>query len=226
MWMQGGLLLPHQLDGLVKNPLVERNPFLTIIVTGIPGVGKTTVLRYVKKLAEKEGIHAAVYNFGDFMLKEALKLGLVKHRDELRRLPLRTQLTLQERAAKAIIDKASSELDSNSILFVDTHAVVATPAGFWPGLPHHVVRLLKPDSIVVIESSPEVIVSRQVRDCSRVRSDISDVELVRSMLEAARIAAMSSAVVVGATVYVVENVEGDPTIAARSIISLVKSLRS
>ncbi len=205
--------------------MVCRNEFLTIVVTGIPGVGKTTVLRHLASIAEREGLKVHIYNFGNFMFKEAKALGLVSHRDELRKLPLRVQLLLQEKAAKLLIEEASSRLTSDDILFIDTHAIILTPSGFWPGLPVHVVKVLCPDSIVVVESPPEDIIKRQAKDVTRDRSDLGDIELVKLMLEYAKIAAFSSATAVGATVYIVQNIEGDPSIAAREILKLVEKLK-
>jgi adenylate kinase len=205
--------------------VVLRNPFTTVIVTGVPGVGKTTVLGIVSKMLEEEKARFLIVNFGDYMFSEAKRLGLVSHRDEMRHLPLRKQLELQEHAARAIVRDAEEKLGSNGVLFVDTHAVIRTSTGFWPGLPENVVKELKPDSIVVIEAPPEVIVNRQLRDKSRVRSDLADVSVVRELLQMARTAAMASAVLVAASVYVVENVEGKPEEAARSIVELVKKLR-
>jgi len=205
--------------------LVSRNPFLTLIVTGVPGVGKTTVLREVSKILEERRVKHLVLNFGDFMLVAGKRLGLVEHRDQIRHLPLRRQLELQEEAAKAIVEEASSKLDENGVLLVDTHAVIKTSTGYWPGLPFGVVSVLKPDSIVVVESKPEEILARQVRDKSRYRADMSDIEIIKELLEIARSAAIASAVLVASSVYIVYNVEGDPSIAARKIVELIEKLR-
>ncbi len=205
--------------------MVLRNPFTTVIVTGVPGVGKTTVLGIVSKLLEERGARFLVVNFGDYMFSEAVKAGLVRHRDEMRHLPLRRQLELQEHAARAIVRDAEAKLSGEGVLFVDTHAVIRTSTGYWPGLPENVVKELKPDSIVLIEAPPEIIVSRQQRDKTRVRSDLADVRIVSELLQMARSAAMASAVLVAASVFIVENVEGHPEEAAKRIVELVEKLR-
>ncbi len=206
--------------------MAARNPFTTVIVTGVPGVGKTTVLTRLNELASQEGLRLAIVNFGDYMVSEAKRLGLVEHRDQLRYLPLRKQVELQEHAAKAIIDDAGSKgLGPGDYLLVDTHAVIRTATGYWPGLPKPVVELLKPDAIVLVEAPAEQIVSRQVRDKSRVRSDLADVKLVEELMWFARQAAMSSAVLVSASVFIVQNLEGRVDDAARSLLDLLKKLR-
>ena len=201
-----------------------RHPFKVVVVTGVPGVGKTTVISHLQELAAKEGLKLLTVNFGTFMLETAVKLGLVKSRDEIRRLPLRRQLELQREAARRIVEEASSKLGGDGILVVDTHALVKTPAGYWPGLPKHVLDELKPDMIAVVEASAEEIVARQARDESRFRADIGGVEGVRRLMESARAASFASAVHYASTVAIVENKEGRAREAAEQLLRLIKSL--
>jgi len=204
---------------------MNRNPFITLIVVGVPGVGKTTVLNHLVKLAEKEGIRIEIVNMGDYMFKAAKEKGLVTHRDELRRLELRKQLELQGHAAKLIVKDAISKLDEKSVLIVDTHAVIRTTTGYWPGLPKHVIEELKPDSIVIVEAPVEDIVARQLRDKSRYRSDLAKKEVVEELLTFTRVAAMSSATFTASSVKIVLNLEGKPEEAAREILDTIKKLR-
>ncbi len=60
-----------------------------IVVTGIPGVGKTTVM---KKAAE--GMDIQFVTFGTVMIEIAQEIGLVKDRDEMRKLTLEQQKKL------------------------------------------------------------------------------------------------------------------------------------
>jgi len=204
--------------------MVARNPFKTIIVTGIPGVGKTTVLGILAAKATSMGMRVEIANFGDYMLKEAIAAGLVSNRDELRKLPHRKQLELQSSAARAIINDAKVKLGSDGLLVVDTHCIVKTSSGFWPGLPKHVVEELNPDSIVLIEADPSEILQRRQRDLSRDRKDLGGEEEVREMLAMARAAALAAATLTASSVYVVRNEEGRPEEAALSILKLAESL--
>ncbi len=201
-----------------------RNPFKVVVVTGVPGVGKTTVIRHFVKLAEDRGLKVEVANFGTYMLDTAVKLGLVEDRDQIRRLPLRRQLELQKEAARRIVKDAAEHLDSNGVLVIDTHALVKTPAGYWPGLPKHVLDELKPDIIVVVEAPPEEVASRQARDPSRFRADIGGVEGVKLLMEKARAASIASAVHYASTVAILVNREGRPEEAARELLGLVEAL--
>ncbi|MCE4599452.1 MAG: adenylate kinase [Desulfurococcales archaeon] len=201
-----------------------RHPFRVVIVTGVPGVGKTTVINELIKIANSTGVKLMVSNYGTYMLNTAIEEGLVRDRDEIRKLPLRKQLELQRITARKIIEDASKELGSEGYLIVDTHALVRTVAGYWPGLPRHVLDELKPDMIAVIEASPEEIASRQARDKSRKRSDIGGVEGVRRLMDNARSASIASAVFYASTVAIIENREGEPEIAARELFNLMLNL--
>ncbi|MCX8196224.1 MAG: adenylate kinase [Acidilobaceae archaeon] len=201
-----------------------RNRFRVVVVTGVPGVGKTTVLSFFSKMAEERGMKVLTVNFGDFMVESAVKEGIVKSRDELRKLPLRKQLELQRLAAEKIVERAEEVLDERGVLVVDTHALVKTPAGYWPGLPEHVLRKLRPDAIVVVESEPEIVAERQAKDKGRQRADIGGVEGVRMLMEIARAAAIASAVWYASTVAMIYNKEGDPSQAAIEILKIVEAL--
>lgn len=187
------------------------------VVTGIPGVGKTTVLSKVKELLDQRGIENKIVNYGDYMLLTAQSLGLVKSRDEIRLLPLNLQRKLQTEAAKRISEEANNIKEG--IVLVDTHAVIRTPGGFLPGLPKHVIEVLSPNIIFLIEADPNEILNRQRRDQTRNRSDYSNIEVIIETMNFARYSAMASAVLVGASVKVVRNVEGDPMVAAKEIVN-------
>ena len=57
-----------------------------IVVTGIPGVGKTTVMKQAT-----EGLDIEFVTFGSVMIDIAVEMGLVKDRDEMRKLTLEQQ---------------------------------------------------------------------------------------------------------------------------------------
>ncbi|MEM0121740.1 MAG: adenylate kinase [Thermoprotei archaeon] len=185
-----------------------------VIVTGINGVGKTTVLSTMLKQLPPNLI-VNVFNYGDVMLEIARTNGWARDRDDIRKLPLDKQLLLQERAAEKLFNLAS-----RGNVVVDTHALITTKNGFLPGLPRWVIETLRPDVIVLIEASPEEIIRRRMNDTKRVRDDQSTVQEIELFLELNRSAAISSAVFVGASVLIVKNVEGDATQAASKIVKL------
>jgi len=196
----------------------------TVIATGVPGVGKTTVTSKAVEMLEKKGYKVKVANFGDYMFKVAKEKGWVEHRDEMRKLNLSQQRELQASAAKAIVADAEKELDENGVLIIDTHAAINTPTGIWPGLPKHVIENLNPAIVFVIEASPEEIVARQQKDTGRVRSDYSDVEFLKRFMEFARNSAIASAVLVGAAVNVIYNKEGMVEEASKRFVEAVEKI--
>ena len=58
-----------------------------IVITGVPGVGKTTVVNGALEKLGKEGIAYQSINFGTFMFEVASGQKIVSERDGMRRLP-------------------------------------------------------------------------------------------------------------------------------------------
>jgi adenylate kinase len=162
-----------------------------VVVTGIPGVGKTTVMQ---KAAE--GIDIQFVTFGTVMAEIAKEMKLVKNRDEMRKLTLEQQKNLQIKTAEKIAKMKN--------VIVDTHCTVKTPKGYMPGLPEWVVKKLKPDTIVVVEADPEEIYNRRAGDPTRNR-DPDTVETITEHQQINRAAAMAYAALSGATVKIVFN---------------------
>jgi adenylate kinase len=162
-----------------------------IVVTGIPGVGKTTVMQ---KAAE--GMDIQFVTFGTIMIDIAKKLGLVKDRDEMRKLSLDQQKELQIKTAEKVGRMKN--------VILDTHCTVKTPKGYMPGLPEWVLKKLKPSAIVIVEADPQEIYNRRAKDATRSR-DPDSVEKIAEHQMMNRAAAMSYATLTGATVKIVFN---------------------
>jgi adenylate kinase len=183
-----------------------------IVVTGTPGVGKTTVL---KKALERAPMGYSVVNYGDVMLGEARKRG-VNDRDALRQLPSEAQREIQLRAAEEIANNARSRG-----IIVDTHCTVKTPSGYLPGLPFWVLEALKPEKFVLLEAEPEEIMGRRVKDKSRVRdaevlSEIGEHQLVNKAM------AMAYAAFTGATVKIIKNNDNKLDEAAENLLEVLE----
>lgn len=201
-----------------------RHRFPVVIVVGVPGVGKTTVLSLAMEKFKQLNINVLVLNYGDYMFKALSEKGIVKSRDEVRKLSIRTQLNHQELAAELLINDAKVMLKNNGVLIVDTHAVIKTSIGYWPGLPSHVIHRLKPDLIAIIEAPVEDIIARQLRDTTRYRKDLAKAELVNELLRLTRYFAIASATLVGASVAIIKNFEGKANEAAEELVKIVRTL--
>jgi adenylate kinase len=190
-----------------------------IIVTGIPGVGKSTVLDALKSLASESSKEVTVINFASIMLDLAQREKYVTQRDELRHKPIDFQQKLQAEAAKEIkrITKRSK------MTIIDTHMVVRTDYGYWSGLPVTVLNELKPDAFVVIEAAPEEITSRRQTDRTRVR----DKELLNEIIteiEASRSMVALCSMLTNAPYKLITNAQGKQLEAAKDIFEIINKL--
>ncbi len=190
------------------------------VVTGIPGVGKTTVLDAALEAAKASGFGGVVLmNYGTVMFEEAKSRGLVENRDQMRSLPTGIQREIQRSAAEKIASEAQDK-----IVIVDTHMLIRTPEGFLPGLPRWVVEALRPNIIVLVEAFPEEIAGRRSKDVARDR-DVESVEDIRLHQELCRAAAMACAEVTGSTVKIIMNHDGKAEEAAAETVKLFKAMK-
>lgn len=133
---------------------------MKVLVTAVPGSGKTTVINLVKK--KVSGLK--VVNVGDLIFDIAKRKMKVKDRDELRvKMSLKQQQVFQEMAAKKVSRMRAKRL------VIDTHASIRTPQGYFPGLSEKVAKIIKPDVIVCLDMRPEEIISHRNSDKSRRR---------------------------------------------------------
>ena len=187
---------------------------LRVIVVGIPGVGKTTVVdRLVPRVKG-----ARLVTFGSVMFEEAKRKRWIRHRDELRKLPVRRQSGLQSLAAA----KISRMRDP--VVIVDTHLFIRTGEGFWPGLPFEVTRALKPTHLVLVEASPDEIAARRRADKQRYRDAVSKEELAEEISLARDFLAVSSTLS-GAPMMIVTNRDGRAGAAAGAIARSLRKAR-
>jgi len=188
-----------------------------IIISGIPGVGKSTVCKEAKKLAEKMGEKVEILNYGTIMLEIAKKKGKILHRDDIRKLPLEIQQELQKEAAKYIFEKASK---SEGSVIIDTHMIIRTENGYFIGLPKHVLEIIKPHVFVLIEAEPDEILSRRFRDAERKRDKILKKEIIEE-IELSKFVASVCAVSTGALIKIVKNPKDKQHEAAKEIVKLL-----
>lgn len=146
----------------------------TVIIVGVPGVGKSTIITNATETLLNKGTSVKTVVFGSIMFEEAKKLG-INDRDELRKLKIDVQEKLQNRAAEHI----SSLKDS--IVFVDTHLFIKTQSGYYPGLPMNLILKMNPQKLILITANPDEILNRRKKDTNRTRDLISDDEINRDI---------------------------------------------
>ena len=182
-----------------------------VIIVGIPGVGKTTIVSKVVEILKTKKISISVSIFGSVMFEEAKKKG-INSRDDLRKLSVPEQKELQSMAAKKIASI------SDDIVIVDTHAFIATKEGFYPGLPHNVLEILMPDSFIMISARPEEIYNRRMEDTTRNR-DIVSIDAIKKELDVTSAMLSTCSILCGSPIKMVLNSEGKVDEAARGIVS-------
>jgi adenylate kinase len=184
-----------------------------MVIVGIPGVGKTTVISKAAESLNKRGLVTQVIVFGSAMLDEANKLG-VKDRDEMRSLPVKKQRTLQALAANSI------KAIQNSNVLIDTHLFINTTEGKYPGLPKNLLEILSPTHLVMITADPEDIFRRRRQDGTRNR-DLISVEGIKTDLEISAIMIASTSVLIGAPFKFIYNSNDKIDEAVNDLVNMV-----
>jgi len=182
-----------------------------IVMVGIPGVGKTTLLSKIVEIIKKHGKSVHVISFGTLMFEVAEKNGL-KDRDGLRKLPVTEQQNLQKLAAEKIA--ALTE----QVIIIDTHAFINSPGGYYPGLPENVLRIIKPTNFVSVSAKPEEVYNRRMKDDTRNRDKVTLTNIKKELdIQSGMISACS--VITGSPVKLVLNREGKIDETAEKIIN-------
>ena len=184
-----------------------------VVIVGIPGVGKTTVVTEVFNQLQQKNIKLENLTFGTIMFEEAQKLG-ISNRDEMRKLSVDKQKNFQIKAAQTI-----AKINADVVL-IDSHLFIKTNSGYMPGLPKDILDYLLPTNLVLVEAKPQDVLDRRLNDPNRTRDSATidsiefDNQIARSMLS-------SSSILTGASVFITINQEGKSQEAAKSIVDFL-----
>lgn len=187
-----------------------------IVVTGIPGVGKTTVIKEAANLIGKNEKEIGFVTYSSIMIEIATEEGYIVNRDDLRHLSIKTQKTLQQKAAKKIA-KISKD---KKIQVIDTHMIIRTDIGYWVGLPQNVLTIIKPDLFVLIEAEPNEILSRRRKDYSRRRDEVLQSE-INEEIDYSRSVAATCATFTGSPIKSFKNPQGEQVKVAKQLMDLI-----
>ena len=184
-----------------------------IILVGIPGVGKTTLLTTMVEILKDNKKNVVVINYGSLMFDVAKENGLTD-RDQLRKLSVFEQQRLQKLAAEQISNH------EEEVVIIDTHAFVNSPEGYYPGLPEHVLKIFKPTNFVSVSAKPEEIYNRRMKDDTRNRDKIT-LANIKKELDVQSGMMSACAVITGSPVRLVLNGEGKIDETADKIIKAI-----
>ena len=182
-----------------------------IVLVGIPGVGKTSLLTMIVDILKNKNIKVKVISYGTLMFDIAKENGL-QDRDGLRKLPISEQQNLQKIAAEKIATL------TEDIVIIDTHAFITSTEGYYPGLPEYVLKIIKPSNFISVAAKPEEIYNRRMQDETRNRDNITLIN-IRKELEYQTGMISACAVITGTPVRHILNDEGKIDEAADKIIS-------
>lgn len=131
-----------------------------IIVAGVPGAGKSTVLLEAWKRVEKE-LNYTIVSFGTEMLELCKETGLVADRDQMRNLSPDVQEEMQWRTTKRIAERPEN-------ILLDTHCTIKTGSGsYLPGFTPRMLERMSPRAIVLVDAHEAEIRGRRRLDKSR-----------------------------------------------------------
>jgi len=192
--------------------LVESNAKRVIIV-GIPGVGKTTVICRAAEFLRQKGHNTTVVVFGSLMFEESKEMKL-SNRDEMRKLSVEEQRRLQDKVANRI---ATIKGD---VVIIDTHLLINTDEGYYPGIPMHLLETIKPTNIIMIAADPQEILNRRKKDESRTRDIRPEID-VQNELDTSKVLIACCSVVSGCPFLTIMNNNNEIDRAALTLANVL-----
>lgn len=184
-----------------------------VIIVGIPGVGKSTVITKVFEILCQQGIDTRIAEFGKIMFEQAKQLE-INNRDQLRKLSIEQQRNLQEMTAQFINSLG------NDIVIIDTHLLISTESGFYPGMPMKLLNILNPTHLVLVTASSEEIFNRRASDSTRQR-DLGTIEQIKSDLRMSESMISTSSIITGSPFYLIDNNTDQIEAASNSIVKVI-----
>lgn len=185
-----------------------------VIIVGIPGVGKSTIISNATAALQNMGTSVTTVVFGSVMFEEAKKLGIT-HRDQMRKLSIDVQQKLQNKAADLISGRRES------VVVVDTHLFIKTSSGYYPGLPMNLILKLNPNRLILVSANSEEILRRRKDDNTRTRDMISDDEIKRD-IEVSLSMISSLSILTGAPFEIIHNHDNMIDSATSQMVELLK----
>lgn len=162
-------------------------PWNIVVVTGVPGVGKTTLCRRVSK-----DLNYNYVNYGDLMLSIAKSRDLASTDLQMFNLDIEIQHEIWKSAALEIKDMKD--------VFVDLHGVDQSSIGYIISLP---IEIIKPDIILVIESSKDKIFKQRDKDAKK--RIIDTIESLNEHMDILRNTMASCSAILGCNLAVLNN---------------------
>jgi len=167
---------------------------MRVVITGVPGVGKTSVCKGLEKYGYR------IVNFGDVMFEIAKEKHGIEHRDEMRK-----KLNVSE--YEELQREAAEKIGKMRNIIVDTHCSINVRGGYYPGLPARILEGINPHAIIIVEADIREIAKRRKKDAGIREREVNE-EMIREHQEINRYYAAAYSAISGAPVFFVKNREG------------------
>ncbi|OGI15319.1 hypothetical protein A3K63_05340 [Candidatus Micrarchaeota archaeon RBG_16_49_10] len=170
---------------------------MRVIIAGLKGSGKSTV---IGKVLEKRP-DIKILTVGDYFAKVFEKKGLKRDEGD-------TQIKSEDyiKLDMEVFKQIGKDVRKMKDVIVDTHLLLNKPNGFYPGLPEFKIKEIMPDTLVVLEYSPEAILKRRLKDLDKLgrqRSGAYDAEGIEEEQKAQRHYAFACSAATGCTVKII-----------------------
>lgn len=179
-----------------------------IVVTGVSGSGKSTLA--AAAVAEL-GDPWKVVNFGRTMVEEARRQELATDLETLRAQDMATYRRVMLDACDVI-----ARLDPYTV--IDSRCLIASSAGYLPGLPAELLLNLAPRALVLVEGDPGEITARRQKTSDRPWYAKQGEDEVARQQDFARSYAVAASFASGAPLCVLSNRDGAQAEATQRLV--------
>jgi len=170
---------------------------MRVIVCGLKGSGKTTV---IKKVLEKNS-NIKFISAGNYFENVFKKYGLKRDEGDLG-----IKNTEYIKFDKEVFEEIGKEAKKHEDVIIDTHLFLTKKTGYYPGLTWFKLKEIKPDTIIILEYNPEFILKRRQKDIEKLgreRSAELTVEGIEKEQEVQRHYAFVASGLIGCTVKII-----------------------
>lgn len=191
---------------------------MLVYIGGVPGVGKSTLVKEVMKELDSD---FDVVSMGTLMFEEARDRGYVTSRDELSSLDKPIRLELQQYCVDTVCDMREGEKN----MIIDSHYANRTESGLEPAFSEENIKKLSADLYTVVMASPEEIYTWREQDESRNRRVQSTEEIGLDQSIELNYATTFSALSGGNLEYIMKH-EGLVEEKAEYLVGAIRQLQS
>ncbi len=170
-----------------------------ILVLGISGVGKSTVIRKTLERVPEEK-RPTWLNFGDIMLDILKSEGKSTDRDSMKFFDVNETSKLQSMVADRLASIPGT-------VIVDTHMALESPYGFIPGITNAFLDKVNVKQIVIIEAPARDIVARRNKDKGKRHRFPQTERDIEVQLDLDKAMASAISVKLGVPLKVVQNID-------------------